>query len=269
MIYLERPPTPALRRHISTLWYVRTPASPAAPHRVLPNGCAQIILNLAADHLIDADTPAPTRMAAAVLSGARSTYTTINTANFAELAGIVFQPAGFAAFAPGPVDVFSNRHVALENIFGPLAETLRDRLRGQPTPAAALDVLEAGLAALRHPDRPHDRIVHHALRAFARTPSAASVARVAKDVGWSPRHFSQRFRQQVGLTPKLWCRVQRFQRIVRHLHAGADLPWAELALACGYCDQSHFAHDFRAFSGLDATAYLAGQRPWANHVTPA
>jgi AraC-like DNA-binding protein len=35
----------------------------------------------------------------------------------------------------------------------------------------------------------------------------------------------------------------------RKLHNGADLPWAELALRCGYYDQSHFANDFRAFSG--------------------
>jgi AraC-like DNA-binding protein len=50
------------------------------------------------------------------------------------------------------------------------------------------------------------------------------------------------------------------------MHCGADIHWAELALTCGYYDQSHFANDFRAFSGLSATAYTATKRPWANHI---
>jgi AraC-like DNA-binding protein len=50
------------------------------------------------------------------------------------------------------------------------------------------------------------------------------------------------------------------------MHRGADVPWAELALTCGYYDQSHFANDFRAFSGLSATDYSTTNRIWANHI---
>ena len=44
------------------------------------------------------------------------------------------------------------------------------------------------------------------------------------------------------------------------------MPWAELALRCGYYDQSHFANDFRAFSGINPTTYSAHRGPWQNHV---
>jgi AraC-like DNA-binding protein len=109
--------------------------------------------------------------------------------------------------------------------------------------------------------------IEFALRRFGRAPCVASVREVARAVGWSERRFSQVFREQVGLTPKVWCRVQRFQRVVRQLHAGVEIPWPELALECGFYDQSHFANEFRAFSGIDATTYtrLRGT-PWANHV---
>jgi AraC-like DNA-binding protein len=53
---------------------------------------------------------------------------------------------------------------------------------------------------------------------------------------------------------------------VLQLHAGVDLPWAEMALDCGYYDQSHFANEFRAFSGIDATTYSARRTLWANHI---
>jgi AraC-like DNA-binding protein len=75
------------------------------------------------------------------------------------------------------------------------------------------------------------------------------------------------FREEVGLAPKVWCRVQRFQRAVRRLHAGAEVRWTELAADCGFYDQAHFANEFRAFSGIDATTYVNGGRTmWANHV---
>jgi AraC-like DNA-binding protein len=109
--------------------------------------------------------------------------------------------------------------------------------------------------------------VDFALSRFGQAPGVATVAEVARSTGWSERRFSQIFREQVGLSPKVWCRVQRFQRAVKLLHAGADVRWTELALDCGFYDQSHFANEFRAFSGIDPTTYstLRGT-PWANHV---
>jgi AraC-like DNA-binding protein len=50
------------------------------------------------------------------------------------------------------------------------------------------------------------------------------------------------------------------------LHAGSEVRWPELALDCGYYDQSHFANEFRAFSGVDATTYSARRTIWANHI---
>ena len=89
---------------------------------------------------------------------------------------------------------------------------------------------------------------------------------MARIAGRSERRFSQLFREEVGLAPKTWCRIQRFQRAVQQLHSGSDVPWAELALDCGFYDQSHFANEFRAFSGIDATTYSARRTLWANHV---
>ena len=93
-----------------------------------------------------------------------------------------------------------------------------------------------------------------------------SVREVARTTGWSERRFSQVFREQVGLPPKVWFRLQRFQRAVKQLHAGADVPWARLAIDCGFYDQSHFANEFRAFSGVDITTYSARRTRWANHI---
>jgi AraC-like DNA-binding protein len=109
--------------------------------------------------------------------------------------------------------------------------------------------------------------VDFALSKFQYAPCRSTVREVARSTGLSERRFSQVFREQVGLSPKAWTRIQRFQRAVRQLHAGVDLPWADLALDCGFYDQSHFANEFRAFSGIDATTYTARRSQWANHVS--
>jgi transcriptional regulator GlxA family with amidase domain len=116
------------------------------------------------------------------------------------------------------------------------------------------------MGVLRNP------VVDFALATISRSSNTATIADLTRSIGLSPRRFSQLFREHVGVSPKLYCRLQRFQRAVQSLHRGEDLPWAELALACGYYDQSHFANDFRAFSGISPTTYSTAQRPWANHI---
>jgi AraC-like DNA-binding protein len=108
--------------------------------------------------------------------------------------------------------------------------------------------------------------VEFALQQFAQH-NRLSVAEVARSSGWSERRFSQIFREQVGFTPKVWCRLQRFQRAVRQLRAGLEVRWAELAIECGFYDQAHLANEFRSFSGIDLTTYAATcHRLWANHT---
>ena len=92
-------------------------------------------------------------------------------------------------------------------------------------------------------------------------------ASVAEAVGLSPKRFIERFRTEVGLTPKQYCRVRRFQQALTAAHAASEVDWAAVAVSAGYYDQAHFIHDFRRFSGLTPTGYRAGRTAFQNHVT--
>jgi AraC-like DNA-binding protein len=92
------------------------------------------------------------------------------------------------------------------------------------------------------------------------------VGETARELGISARRLHHVFSEDVGLSPKQWSRVRRFQRAVRALHQGAEMRWAELAVVCGYADQSHFSRDFHSFSGIDPTTYAASRGRWQNHV---
>lgn len=267
MIYLERVPVAPLNQCIRTLWYAQAPNVPHRRERVLPGGHVQVILNLARDFLLDCPESAPEkRMAPSLIVGARSVYEIVDSSDMADLIGIVFQPGGFAPFASDAVDVFSNQSISLDDVWGRPARELRDRLRETPSPEAKFRVLEDFLLQTFMSRICGHMLVQFALSRFEQDSAASRVKEVAQETGWSLRYFSQIFREHVGLSPKVWCRIQRFQRAVQQLHEGVDLAWAELALDCGYYDQSHFANEFRAFSGIDATSYCAKKTVWANHI---
>lgn len=273
MIYLEHKPAPPLNRLVRSLWYTRTLQPAHRRERILPNGCTHVILNLARDFLHDCPENRPAlHSAPSLVVGSRSIYEIIDTSDMEDLIGMIFEPGGFPAFASDAAHLFSNRTINLEDVWGARAQALRDRLRELPTPKDKLACLESFLLELwaeccGSGFPPHLRVVNFALACFQQAPRTATVGEVARQVGWSERRFSQVFREQVGLTPKVWCRLQRFQRAVRQLHAGADIPWPELALDCGFYDQSHFANEFRAFSGINATTYTRlHNASWTNHV---
>jgi AraC-like DNA-binding protein len=273
MLYLAHIPAAPLRRLVRLLWYTRMPPLDHRRQRILPSGCAQVILSFSRDFLLDCPEGLPEQFTApALVVGQRSAYEIIDTSDLADLMGIVFAPGVLSLIVGDRADVFSNRSVGLEQVWGGQGRTLRDRLREVSSPQDRLQYLEQFLLARLAPRLDQSSFALHpavefALRRFEQAPAVTTVSDVASDTGWSNRRFSQIFREQVGFAPKTWCRLARFQRAVRQLHAGLAIPWAEVAVECGFYDQAHCANEFRAFSGIDIRTYRSNRNPlWANHV---
>ena len=269
-VYLTRRPAPPLDVAIDTLWYFRSPPRPFALERVLPKGSAQLVINLKDDETRVYD-PArggvATTAPGAVLTGPGTRFEIIDTDEQEHVVGVSFRPGGTRPFFRLPACELIGPDIPLECLWG-VAEVarLREQLLAAPSPGAALDVMQAALAAAWR-DQPLHRAVGAALATFHRGSEAARVADVAEAAGLSVRRFIEAFARDVGLTPKQYCRVRRFQQAVTAAHAAREVDWAELAVSCGYYDQAHFIHDFRAFSGLTPGAYREVRTAFQNHVT--
>jgi AraC-like DNA-binding protein len=98
--------------------------------------------------------------------------------------------------------------------------------------------------------------VRYALDAFDRSHGVRPVGDVIQRIGLSPRRFGELFRSEVGLAPKAFCRIRRFSEVLKRIEPLTEVDWADVALSCGYFDQAHFNHDFRACAGLTPSAYL-------------
>lgn len=254
---LQRTITPLapLSEFVGLLWFSEGYAPQHPKERLLPSGTVELIINLRDEG----------SAGGALVCGAHSRFFEIDTAAEACVIGVHFKPGGaFPFFAP-PMGELQNVHVALADLWGNRSTELRDRLFATNCPDLQLRILEEFLlSSLVHRLERH-RAVEFALRAFAHT-RAGTVSAVSAQTGLSQRRFIELFKAEVGLTPKLFWRVRRFHEIVRRAHLGPEIDWARMAAETGYFDQAHFIHDFREFSGLTPSAYLAARTAHTNHV---
>ena len=171
--------------------------------------------------------------------------------------GVHFHPGGGAALLGVNAQELTDRHVALSDIWGERAHTLRAQLLEAPTPAAKFALLEAWNschARLRPRPLVHPAI-SFALRGMQTAPTELRIAQLQTATGYSPRRFTTLFTDAVGLTPKLYSRINRLRSVVERVARGGEVAWADLASEYGYYDQSHLTRDFREFSGVTPGEY--------------
>ncbi len=146
-----------------------------------------------------------------------------------------------------PLRELANRLVALEDVLGPFATELAERLAAAPDGAARHALAQRLLTGRLGDDHGAAPEVAHALRRLRATSGAARVEALAAEVGWSRRHLAARFRDEVGLPPKALARLIRVERAAQRVRAGE--PLADVAYDSGYADQPHFNRDFRELVG--------------------
>jgi AraC-like DNA-binding protein len=146
-----------------------------------------------------------------------------------------------------PLRELANRLVALEDVLGPFATELAERLAGVPDGAARHALAQRLLARRLRDDHAAAHEVTYALGRLRATCGAARVEALAAEVGWSRRHLAARFRDEIGLPPKALARLIRVERAAARVRAGE--PLADVAYGSGYADQPHFNRDFRELVG--------------------
>jgi AraC-like DNA-binding protein len=266
-------PSEPLRHFISLMWFGDNYIAPHKLERVLPTGELCLIINLWENRtrVYDRDDPRKfTTCDGSIVVGAYSQFTVIDTDEQRATAGVIFRPGGAFPFLRLPAGELQDTGVSLSALWGrQAAADLREQLLAAPEPQAKFTILEQTfLRRINAPLDPTHPAVSFAVENFKQRPTRP-VSSVSDQIGLSDRRFIQLFSQQVGLTPKLFCRVQRFQKVLRNIArsaAGSVIDWPQIALTCGYFDQAHFIHDFRAFSGINPTTYVANKTQFQNHV---
>lgn len=262
-----RPPDPRLAGQVAGSYCGWVESSPLLSRRKeLPSGIVPVIFNLGPAIGVETPraAPGPARYFKAFAAGLHDSFAI--TESRGELSGVQvnFTPLGARRFLGLPMHELANRVVELEDLFGPLASRLLDRLREAGDWEQRFALLDRFIAARL--DAAPVRGTHAASAAVLwgwqrlhETGGRLAIGDLAREVGCSHKHLIALFREQIGLPPKTVARVLRFHRAVRLAERAAtgrplvEHPgpggWAEIAYDCGYADQAHLIREFGELAG--------------------
>jgi AraC-like DNA-binding protein len=257
MRYQEFQPAPPVNKFVECFWTLEggSDGKPVEPQRILPDGCAELVLNFGARFIEHKENGDQELQPFHFLVGQMTRPILIAPTGDVQLLGIRFHPGGTMPFLRYPMHEVTNRVVALGQLHGALEREFLARTGDAP-------LLRGKIAALQHwftqllNDGKHDSRLLSLTAKMVRLGGRLSLDELAAGAGISGRQLERKFLQEVGLGPKQLCRILRFQqvfRVVEQDHAG----WSGVALDCGYFDQAHLIRDFREFAWQTPAVLLA------------
>jgi len=177
------------------------------------------------------------------------------------MAGIRLKPAGVAAFLRDTPSGIADEVIELDGVLGSQVEALREQVAGtRDLRRRALLLAAAVTRRLESAPGPSDA-VRLALEAIGASRGGVGIRELVRSTGRSHRWLTERFRAEIGLTPKAYARLVRFEAAYEEICRLDRVRWAELALDAGYYDQSHLVRDFRELAGATPTEVFRRRAP--------
>src|SRR5580704_10952904 len=251
-------PAPPLDRYIECFWWSHREEPQDGSEHMLPSGGAQLLFALHETPILCRPCTAENSSAwsDSIVHGPQSSYYVAGPKPRGGIVGVSFHPGAAGAVLGASMVELADRHVPLDAIWGSRGVDLHQRLMSAADSRAMFRILEQSLSARIHRPLLIHPAVAQALSVRPADGTAARVADVQRASGYSPRHFISLFRAAVGLNPKHYYRIRRFNSALRSLAAGGSL--GDIAAAAGYSDQAHLTREFRELAGVTPTGYRPG-----------
>jgi AraC-like DNA-binding protein len=240
--------------------------------RFLPDGNTEIIIDFhdTPQYIYDNETLKEIQACHNVwASGVRTGYISIPSGRQAAMFIIAFKKGMAYPFFPVPMNEMADRVVDADLLWGRNFAHLREHL--MEIRDVDLKFAAAERFLLRHFQTRFNLnpAVEYALAEIIGSPDQINLGRVSGRLGYSQKHFIALFKQQVGVTPKSYLKIMRFQKAIAEIEACGEVDWTGISLDCGFYDQAHFINDFKFFSGFTPEEYLQRKSDLLNYVPVA
>lgn len=246
-VYAEYAPGVVLRPYVECYWSRASPPSrePAPLHRVLPDGCIDIVFNFGDS------------WARSAVVGTMTRPLLVEPGSRQDFLGVRFRPGQAHRFLQLAASEITDGSTALADVWGGRGPELEGRLVDCHQMTQRRRLLEEELLRRLANDAVGDARVDAAVRIALRGRGAVSVRELSAACELTRQHLARKFAAYVGISPKTFCRVIRFRALLRRLRQQPRAAWASAAVEFGYYDQAHLIADFKQFSGLAPTAFFA------------
>jgi AraC-like DNA-binding protein len=237
--------------------------------RFLPNGDTEILIDFhdTPQFIYDNETLKEIQACNQVwASGLRTEPITIPSGNGSAMMVISFKKGKAAPFFPLPMDEIADCVVDADLLWTNDFACLRERLLETAEIGRRFRLAEEFLLRKFASRLEPNPCVAYAVDEMAQSPDEINIARMNNKIGYSQKHFIEMFRKQVGVAPKSFLRIMRFQKAIRAIDARGSIDWGAIAHECGFYDQSHFIHEFKRFSGFTPTRYAEIHTHYQNYL---
>ena len=257
-----RLPAPMLRPFITQYAGFRVSGFPSGVHFGLPSSDAGLIISLGRPIEVVQMPNCIQRPFASIafVSGLQDRPAIVRQDGNAFGLHVFIKALGIRAILSVASKEISTLVLNLSDIWGNRAEDLIERLVGAHTWDERFVILDQAFASKLNLSCPQPEICW-AWERLAKSHGSVPVGQLAEEIGYSRRHFSERFRDTVGVAPKTAARVFRFERACR-LIADKRLGLAHVATECGYYDQAHLTREWYSLAGSSPKAWITRELPF-------
>jgi AraC-like DNA-binding protein len=240
--------------------------------RFLPDGNTELIIALT-EHpqsIHDNETLKEIQVCRhAWVSGVRTRPITIPSGRENRMLIVAFKKGGAHPFYPFPMTEITDWVVGADLIFGNRFHGLREQLLHAPSVEIMFSLVEQFLFLRGSETLQADattRCVDYAVSTIVNKPDAVGIRDFSSVIGYSQKHFIDLFKRHVGVPPKQYLKIMRFQKAILEIERGRFMDWNQIARESGFYDQAHFIHDFRSFSGFTPVEYMNRKTDMLNYV---
>ena len=268
MIYRIHIPAPPLSNFIEHFFYYEGYHADHAMEKFLPDGSMDLLIDL---------TDSPKKLFhneegtsyntfnKSWVSGMKTEYILID-ASVSNMIGVHFRPGGCYPFFDLPMSELNNLTVEVDSVWGNEIHSIRDAILNAAGIEQRFSILERYFLLKGKGKMENHALVHYSVGQLVQNPQMWTIKRLSDKTGVTQKHLITLFKKYVGLSPKMFSRIYKFQKVIELIEKQRKVDWSLLAFECGYFDQAHFIKEFRDFSGINPSSYLEKRGPYINYI---
>ncbi len=238
MKYIESTPCPELAAYIHSFWELKGEDSDHQWERIFPDGCPGIVLNLGDTCKTDSGASSIDHGKTYVV-GAMNTFKDTFIDSNTRLLGVCFKPAMFSSFYN-----YASQHELTNHTVKFEAQHAFDISKLYKAPGSYLNRYFLDRRKSIHP------VLTSVLDDMHRCKGDVNIFEVAKRNFTTVRQLERQFKTHVGLSPKEYAKVIRFQSALTMMNAMHPKKLSDIAFDCGFYDQSHLTNEVKKYTGI-------------------
>lgn len=261
-------PSPALAPYIRHYWLLETDSIDRSTERIIPSGNIQMVFYRGNPVSLSSSQNTSLIDSKAVLCGQFVGFSDLSYTGNIRILAVVFHTYAASAFFRMPVSDFCDQKFTADEVGDRELLELEDRILNETEDRHCICMVEQFLLQRLTPPKAYnlDRM-RSAISFINRRKGEIRISELASSVFLSTKQFQRVFTGHVGISPKDFLRIVRFQHALYVLQSSPEINFSQLACECGFYDQPHLINEFKVFSGYTPKEYLAVCAPYSDYFS--